>query len=97
MNWHVLFYAVVAWLVLNAAAFTMMTWDKSASQNAMRRIPEANLLFVALIGGSAGAVLGQQLLRHKTRKEPFRSILFGIVALHCAATSYFLFRLLLDR
>jgi uncharacterized membrane protein YsdA (DUF1294 family) len=92
---EVLFIALFFLTVLNATAFAMMAWDKSASQNGMRRIPEANLLFIALIGGSVGAVLGQQMLRHKTRKEPFQSILFGIVALHASVVSYFAFRQLL--
>nr|KZA97508.1 hypothetical protein A4A59_04610 [Rhizobium leguminosarum] len=43
-----------------------------------------SLLFLALIGGSLGAVAAQQLLRHKTRKEPFRSILAAILILHGA-------------
>ena len=67
MNWYILLYAVTAWAVLNAVAFTMMAWDKNASENDMRRIPEANLLFVALIGGSVGAVIGLQVFRHIRR------------------------------
>jgi uncharacterized membrane protein YsdA (DUF1294 family) len=31
------------------------------------------LLFLALVGGSAGAIAGQQFWRHKTQKEPFRT------------------------
>jgi uncharacterized membrane protein YsdA (DUF1294 family) len=46
--------------------------------NNRHRISEASLLFVALIGGSVGAIIAQQTLRHKTRKEPFRSVLWGI-------------------
>ncbi|MGX9443556.1 DUF1294 domain-containing protein [Nitrobacteraceae bacterium UC4446_H13] len=61
----------------------------------MRRIPESKLLFFAPIGGSAGAILGQQLFRHKTRKEPFQSILFGISTLHATVVSYLLFKQIL--
>lgn len=94
MSLPVLFCAMI-WVVVNAVVFAMMAWDKSAAQNAMRRIPEFNLLIIALIGGSLGAILGQQIFRHKMRKEPFRSILFGIVALHVAIVSYFVFKQLL--
>jgi uncharacterized membrane protein YsdA (DUF1294 family) len=35
---------------------------------------------MALIGGALGAVAAQQMLRHKTRKEPFRTRLWLIAA-----------------
>jgi uncharacterized membrane protein YsdA (DUF1294 family) len=37
---------------------------------------------LAFIGGSAGAVAGQKILRHKTRKQPFRKFLRLIVGIH---------------
>jgi uncharacterized membrane protein YsdA (DUF1294 family) len=37
------------------------------------------------MGGSLGAVTAQHMLRHKTRKQPFRGLLFAIIALHIAA------------
>ena len=45
-----------------------------------RRVPERTLLNLALIGGAPGAVAAQQMLRHKTRKEPFRTQLWLIAA-----------------
>ena len=33
---------------------------------------------LAVIGGTSGAIAGQQILRHKTRKEPFRTLLWLI-------------------
>lgn len=36
------------------------------------------MLAVAAIGGTPGAIAGQRLLRHKTRKEPFRTRLLWI-------------------
>ncbi len=95
MSSEVIFIALFYWAVLNVTAFAMMAWDKSAARNMMRRIPELNLLFVALIGGSVGAVLGQQMYRHKTRKEPFQSILFGITTLHATVASYLVFKQIL--
>ena len=78
--WIVLSLAV-ALVAINGVAFWMFYWDKWCAENNRQRIPEANLLGVALIGGSIGAIWAQQKFRHKTRKEPFRSLLFGIAAL----------------
>lgn len=71
-------------LAINALAFWMFYWDKWCAENNHWRISEASLLLVALIGGSAGAITAQQTFRHKTRKEPFRSLLFAIAAVQAA-------------
>ena len=61
---------LVVYLVLvNIAAFGM---DKQKAIRKQWRIPEAQLLAVAAIGGSAGALLGMQFFHHKTRKWKFR-------------------------
>ena len=43
-------------------------------------MPERRLLLMTALGGWIGALCGQHLLRHKTRKEPFRTLLYAIVA-----------------
>jgi len=63
---------------INLAAFLMFWWDKDAARRGLRRIPERDLLWVAALGGGLGALLAQQVLRHKTRKQPFRAQLFVI-------------------
>ena len=42
---------------------------------------ERTLLLAALFGG-VGAWMGQHLLRHKTRKEPFRTQLGVVIVVH---------------
>jgi uncharacterized membrane protein YsdA (DUF1294 family) len=44
-------------------------------------VRESTLLLAALFGG-LGAWLGQHLLRHKTRKEPFRTRLGVVIVGH---------------
>ncbi|WP_413814186.1 DUF1294 domain-containing protein [Aureimonas sp. Leaf427] len=61
-------------LIVNVLAYGAMVLDKAKT-----------LLSLAEVGGSAGAVLAQQMVRHKTRKEPFRSQLIRIIALQIVA------------
>lgn len=67
-------------LIANLAAFAAMGWDKSSARRGVRRIPERTLLTLAAAGGGLGAVLAQQVFRHKTRKQPFANILVAILA-----------------
>jgi uncharacterized membrane protein YsdA (DUF1294 family) len=46
---------------------------------------KSDLLSLALIGGSSGALLARHLLRHKTRKVPFSTQLLVIVVLQIEA------------
>jgi len=70
---------------VNMLAYMAMVFDKARAENNARRISEATLLNLALIGGSIGTVVAQRTIRHKTRKEPFRSRLAGIVLLQVLA------------
>ena len=59
---------VVYLVFVNIAAFGMYGIDKQKAIRKQWRIPEAQLLAVAAIGGSAGALLGMQYFHHKIRK-----------------------------
>ena len=67
--------------VLNVLTFLAFAWDKFCARYNMWRVSEGMLLLLSNFGGSLGAIGGQHLFRHKTRKEPFRTILHTIVAL----------------
>jgi uncharacterized membrane protein YsdA (DUF1294 family) len=71
--------------LINALTFGAFALDKAAAGSNRRRTPERTLLVLALIGGSLGALTAQQVLRHKTRKQPFRAILIGIAGFHIVA------------
>ena len=69
--------------LLCVATFIAYALDKHAAQGNAWRIPEANLHLLELAGGWPGALLAQQLLRHKTSKRSYRAVFWVMVALHC--------------
>jgi Predicted membrane protein len=79
---------VLTYLLLNVAVFLIYGWDKRAAAAGTWRVRESTLLTLAFVGGSFGAVLAQRLLRHKTRKEPFRTILALIASLHVGVATF---------
>ena len=81
-------------LAINGATFGAFALDKRAAERRAWRVPERRLLTLAAFGGSAGALLGQQLLRHKTRKAPFRTSLWAVAGVHLALLGYLAYRLI---
>ena len=69
--------SIAAYLAtINLAAFGMFALDKHRARTGRWRIQESTLLTLAALGGIVGAVTAQHGLRHKTRKEPFRTHLY---------------------
>ena len=72
-------FVAVSWLVvMNILAMAAFVEDKHRSERGEWRISEANLLLIAMLGGWPGAKLAQHVIRHKTRKQPFRSRLNAV-------------------
>jgi uncharacterized membrane protein YsdA (DUF1294 family) len=78
-------FAIPALILVNLWTVLRFWQDKRRALSGERRIPESDLLGLALIGGSPGALLARKLFRHKTRKEPFSTQLLVIVALQLGA------------
>jgi uncharacterized membrane protein YsdA (DUF1294 family) len=81
---------VPAWLsVLYAGAsmlcFALYAVDKSAAIDGRDRISESTLLAIGFIGGWPGAIVAQQVLRHKTSKLSFLIRFWISVAINIAA------------
>ena len=61
-------YAAYYLAAINLAAFVLMWLDKRrARRKGARRVRERTLFLSALLGGSAGAIAGMRLFRHKTK------------------------------
>jgi uncharacterized membrane protein YsdA (DUF1294 family) len=77
-----------AYVVLSAVTFVVYGMDKSAAQSGRWRTPEATLHLLALVGGWPGAFFAQRAFRHKTKKQPFRTIFWCTVAANCSAVGW---------
>ena len=71
----------IYYICVNVIAFILYGLDKKYAREVRRRIPEKTLLGIALIGGAAGAWIGMQTFRHKTKHMSFRMLvpLFAVV------------------
>jgi uncharacterized membrane protein YsdA (DUF1294 family) len=58
-------------LIVNALGMLFMLIDKQKARRGAWRIPEATLLTLAALGGSAGCIAGMYLFRHKTKHLKF--------------------------
>lgn len=67
---------------LSTALFIIYGLDKWAARKGQSRIAETSLHLVALLGGWPGALLGQQIFRHKTSKPLFLRLTWAMVALN---------------
>lgn len=74
-------------LAINLLAVAAFGWDKRQARLGRWRVKESTLLMLALLGGSPGAFAGRAAFRHKTRKQPFVTQLWLIVALQAVAAA----------
>ncbi|MBX9792954.1 MAG: cold shock and DUF1294 domain-containing protein [Burkholderiaceae bacterium] len=76
---------LLAYLGLSLAAFLAYAFDKSAAVSGCWRTAEQTLHLFSLAGGWPGALIAQQLLRHKTSKPSFVSAFWVTVLLNIGA------------
>jgi uncharacterized membrane protein YsdA (DUF1294 family)/cold shock CspA family protein len=70
------------YLVISAVTFLAYAFDKSAARRRAWRTSENTFHLLALAGGWPGALLAQQLLRHKSTKAEFRRVFWATVLLN---------------
>lgn len=79
------------WLVAINLWTVFRFWqDKRRARGDVRRTPESTLLGLAVLGGTPGAFAARALFRHKTRKQPFSTILWVIAVVQVGLVIGFL-------
>lgn len=77
-------------IIINASGFFLMLVDKQKARHGAWRIPEATLMWTAILGGSIGSLLGMYLFRHKTRHLKFMLGIPLILILQIVCAIHFL-------
>jgi uncharacterized membrane protein YsdA (DUF1294 family) len=79
---------------INVLTFLLYGIDKWRAQRNRWRIPEDTLIWLAIVGGSIGALLGMYIFRHKTKHRKFTIGIPVILAVQLVLAYFFLPRLL---
>lgn len=79
---------------INVLTFLLYGIDKWRAQRDRWRIPEDTLIWLVIVGGSIGALLGMYLFRHKTKHRKFTIGIPVILAVQLILAYFFLPRLL---
>ncbi|HEV7741359.1 MAG TPA: DUF1294 domain-containing protein [Pseudolysinimonas sp.] len=83
LNWGpVPLWVLFVYLGLSVITFGSYAIDKSAARLKRRRVAETTLILLGMFGGWPGAILAQQLLRHKTAKLSFRAVFWVSVLIN---------------
>lgn len=80
--WRVPKWAAGLYLAASVVCFIAYAIDKSAATAGRWRVSEGTLIFLGLACGWPGAIIAQQVLRHKSNKPSFRSAFWGSVVLN---------------
>jgi len=77
---------------INVLTFLLYGIDKWKARRGKWRIPEDTLIWLAIVGGSIGALLGMYLFRHKTQHLKFTLGVPAILLVQGALAFFFLLR-----
>ena len=85
MNQYLLYGLLIYLAAINIIAFFLYGIDKWKARHDKWRITEARLIWIAVFGGSIGALLGMKTWHHKTQHAKFKYGLPAILILQIAA------------
>ena len=86
-NLHPLWIYLIS---INLITFVFYGYDKNQAIRNKNRIPEIVLHILALACGSAGALAGQQIFRHKTKKLKFQAVFIFIAIVQAGLITWWI-------
>lgn len=81
-------YALIWFVIISLVTASVTAADKMFAKKKMRRIPEATLFSLAILGGATAEYITMKLVRHKTRHKSFMLGLPAIIILQLIAAVY---------
>jgi len=91
LDGRVHYVLILYYLILGLLTFSVFAKDKHASKHGLWRVPENTLHILSLLGGWTGGVVGQKILRHKTHKQPFKTLFTITIFINILLLSLLLF------
>jgi uncharacterized membrane protein YsdA (DUF1294 family)/cold shock CspA family protein len=82
------FLVPFAYVIVSGVTFMIYGFDKAAAMDRRWRTKESLLHFLSLSGGWPGALLAQQMFRHKSRKAEFQIVFWITVLLNCGVLAW---------
>ena len=82
--------ALFVYTVMSGVAMFLYAFDKSAAERGRWRTQESTLHIAALLGGWPGALLAQDLFRHKSSKAAFQVVFWMTVLVNCGGLALLL-------
>lgn len=83
---------VIYLIGINLLTFAIFGIDKWKARKGKWRIPEDTLIWLSIVGGSVGALLGMHLFRHKTQKRKFNLGIPAILVAQAVLAWFFFLR-----
>lgn len=88
LAWHPL---LAWWVAANVLVLPLWALDKLQARREGWRVPEKALHAAAVLGAAPGSLVAMELLRHKTRKPPFRALYVFLTLVQVAGVVYWRF------
>jgi len=84
-RWPFTLFVILLYAWMSLFTFIVYGMDKAAARKRHWRTPESTLHLLGLVGGWPGALLAQQLLRHKISKPTFVAVHWTTAFINIAA------------